>query len=225
MRKPEDEVSNALRVHLQSAIRTRLERQVQDLVHRRDLLVRRRMQHNNDTANQTDGAANLAQQSQLFVQKVATKHSTNEHTQRAERSNQNCRRKGIGGEVEDLAEDHGDDTGPPCRVAQVRVTVAVEAVLLHGRVEALLCDDETGADGQGGRDCKAEADISGGRVSNCSAGVVWRAAAAYLSSTMMALSDYGLVGRAQMWGRCASATDAPERVAARVARGGGDAVR
>jgi hypothetical protein len=169
MRKPGDGVSKALRMRLQSVKRTRLERQVQDLVHRRDFLVWRRMQHNNDTTNQTDGAANLAQQSQLFVKEVATEHSTNKHTQRAERSHQNCGRKGIGGEVEDLAEDHGDDTGPPCRVAQVRVAVAVEAVLLHGGVEALLCDDETGADGQGGRDCKAEADISGQRVSSCSA--------------------------------------------------------
>jgi hypothetical protein len=33
-------------------------------------------------------------------------------------------------------------------------------------------------------------------VSSCSVGVVRRAAAAYLSSTMIVLSDYGLVGRA-----------------------------
>lgn len=123
------------------------------------------MQHDDDTSNQTNGTANLAQQTELLVQEVAAQHSANQHTQGAERGDENGRRKGICCEVEDLAEDHGDDAGPPCRVAQVRVAVAVEAMLFHGGIQALLCDDETGANGEGGRDCKAETDISEQRVS------------------------------------------------------------
>lgn len=174
------------------AKRTRLERQVQDLVHRRNLLVRWRVQHNDDTPNQTDGAANLAQKPKLFVEEIAAQHSANKHTQRAERRDKNRRRKSIRREVEDLAKDHGDDARPPGRVAQVRVAVAVEAVLLHGRIEALLGDDETGANRERGRDCEAEADISGHGQR-----VVVRAvgAAAYLSSTMMSPGDYRLAGQ------------------------------
>lgn len=160
--------------HFYCAERTRLEGQVEDLVDRGDLLVRRRMQHNDDASDQTDGAANLAQEAQLLVEEVAAQDGADKHTQRAERRDQNGRRKGVGSEVEDLAQDHGDYASPPGRVAQVRVAVAVEAVLLHGRIEALLGDDEAGANGQRRRDCEAEADISGA-VSGCGAGAGRRA--------------------------------------------------
>ena len=50
--------------------RTRLQGEVQDLLNRLDLLVGRRVEHDNDGADETYRAANLAQESQLFVQKV-----------------------------------------------------------------------------------------------------------------------------------------------------------
>lgn len=166
MRKPVVKVSDCCgKGRLQRKPRTRLQREVQDLVDRRNLLVRRRVQYNDNAPDQTDGTANLAQQSQLLVEEIAAQDGTNKHTQRAKRRDKNGRRKGVGREVEDLAEDHGDDAGPPCRIAQVRVAVAIEAVLLHRRIEALLCDDETGADGERGRDGQAEPDVSGRRVS------------------------------------------------------------
>lgn len=125
------------------------------------------MQHDDDTPDQTNGAANLAQEAQLLVEEVAAQHGADQHTQRAERRDQNGGRKSVGGEVEDLAQDHGDDAGPPGRVAQVRVAVAVKAVLLHGRIEAFLRDDKTGADGERRRDCEAETDISGAVSGGC----------------------------------------------------------
>jgi hypothetical protein len=118
------------------------------------------VQDDDDGANQANGTANLAQEAELFVEKVCAEDSADEDGEGAEGGDEDGRRKGIGGKVEDLAEDHCDDASPPCRVAQVRVAVAVEAVLLHGGIEALFGNDEAGADCERRRHGQHQADIS-----------------------------------------------------------------
>ena len=139
--------------------RTGLEGQVQNLVDRGNLLVRGRVQDDDDGANQADGTANLAQEAELFVEEVCAEDSADEDGEGAQGSDEDGGRKGVGGEVEDLAEDHCDDASPPRRVPQIRVAVAVEAVLLHGSIEALFGDDEAGADCERRRHSQHQADI------------------------------------------------------------------
>jgi hypothetical protein len=139
--------------------RTGLESQVQNLVDRRNLLVRGRVQDDDDGANQANGTANLAQEAELFVEEVCAEDSADEDREGAEGGDEDGGRKGVGGKVEDLAEDHCDDAGPPGRVAQVRVAVAVEAMLLHGGIEALFGNDEAGADCERRRHGQHQADI------------------------------------------------------------------
>lgn len=89
-----------------SGCRTWLDRKVQNLVYRLNLLVRRRMENNNDGSNQTYRAANFAQKTELFVQEVCSQHSANEHRKCSEGSHENGGRECVCCEVEDLAEYH-----------------------------------------------------------------------------------------------------------------------
>jgi hypothetical protein len=123
------------------------------------------MQHNNHTAYQANRTPNLAQQPQLFVQEIRAQHRANQDGQRAQRRHQNCRRKRIRREVEYLAEYHclvlalhPNDVNmdmrirptcryarPPRRIPQISKAIAVEAMFLHARIEALFRNDKTRA--------------------------------------------------------------------------------
>lgn len=83
-----------------------LQRKVQNLVHRRNLLVRWRMEHDNHRADQTYRTTNLAQQAELFVEEVGAKNRADEDRQRAERGNEDRGRKRIRCKVEDFTEYH-----------------------------------------------------------------------------------------------------------------------
>jgi hypothetical protein len=181
---------------------TGLEGQIQNLIHRRNLLVRGCVQDDDDGANQTDGAANLAQEAELFVEEVCAEDSANEDGEGAKGGDEDGGRKGVGGEVEDLAEDHCDDASPPGRVAQVRVAVAVEAVLLHGGIEAFFGNDEAGADCERRRHGQHQADIPVDSVSVRGGGIWGWAAATYLSSTMVQRERWSARGESAVvrWG-------------------------
>jgi hypothetical protein len=180
---------------------------MQYLVDRLHLLVRRRMQHDDDRPDQTYRAPNLAQQPQLLVEEIRPQHRANQHRQRAQRRHQNGRRKRIRRKVEDLAEHHCHPLAtasatrsrlrvrtrryarPPRRIAQVAEAIAVEAMLLHGRIEALFRYDKAGADGERRAHGQHEADISVLRISIVSPLPCARPAAGvtYLSSTIVAV--------------------------------------
>lgn len=64
------------------------------------------MQHNDDGSDEAYCAANLAQKAKLFVQKVCSQYSADEHREGSEGCHENGGRKCVSGKVEDLAEDH-----------------------------------------------------------------------------------------------------------------------
>lgn len=81
-RKPRDE--GPLVAELSHAIRkepTRLDGVVQDLVNGLDILIWRRMKDNDNSAKETDGAAELAQHTQFLLEEIGTQDSTNQHRQ------------------------------------------------------------------------------------------------------------------------------------------------
>jgi hypothetical protein len=79
------ECPSVLSVALSFQLRTWLNRQIQDLIDRRDLLVRRRMQYDDDRSDETYCASNLSQHAELFVQEVGAQHCADEHGESSER--------------------------------------------------------------------------------------------------------------------------------------------
>lgn len=117
------------------------------------------MQDDDHTSDQADRAADSSQYSQLFSQEIASQDRADQHAQRAQGCDQDCRRKRVGAEVADLADDHGDDSEPPYGILEVGEAVAFKAMSLGGRVEALFGDDEAGANAYCRADSQQEADV------------------------------------------------------------------
>lgn len=86
--------------------RTWLDRIVEDLINSLDILVGGRVQDDNDSSDQADGAPQFAQCSKLFTKKVRAEHGSYENGQGTKRCDENRRCERICGEVEDLSENH-----------------------------------------------------------------------------------------------------------------------
>ena len=82
---------------------TRLNCIMQDLVNGFDLLIWRRMEDNDDGADQADGAAQLAQRTQFLLQEIRPEDGADKNAEGAKRGHENGGREGIGGKVTDLA--------------------------------------------------------------------------------------------------------------------------
>jgi len=76
---------------------------VQDLVDGLDLLIRRRMKNNNNSADQAYSTAELAQRTKLFVEEVRAKNSANEHTESSKRCDEDSRGESVCGKVADFS--------------------------------------------------------------------------------------------------------------------------
>lgn len=61
------------------------------------------MQDDNNCSNQADGAAELAQCSQLLVEEVRSKDGTDEHTQSSKRGDENSWGESVCGKVADFS--------------------------------------------------------------------------------------------------------------------------
>lgn len=104
-------------------LRTQLYRIIEDFIHSFDLLVLWRIHDDNDSADQAECTPNTPQPTQLFLQDEGGQNRTNQDTECAQGCDQDRRRKGVGGKVGHLADDHGRHAGPPDRVAQICVPV------------------------------------------------------------------------------------------------------
>ena len=62
------------------------------------------MEDDDDGANQADGAAQLAERAELFLEKVGAENGTDEDAEGAEGCDENGRGEGVGGEVADLSD-------------------------------------------------------------------------------------------------------------------------
>ena len=122
---------------------------MQQLINTMQFRIRRRMQHNHHTPNQTRRAPHSPQHPQPLLQEIAPQHRPNKYTECPQRSDEDRGREGVGAEIADFPNDHGDDAAPPDGVAQVGVAVAFEAVFLRGGVEAFFGDYKGGADAEG----------------------------------------------------------------------------
>jgi hypothetical protein len=99
--------------------RTWLDRIIEDLINRLDWFIRRRMQNDDNGAKQTQGAAHFPQNAKSFMQKIGPKDSTNQHTKRTKRSDENGGRKGIRSEVGNFPDGQCSDSTPPYRAFEI----------------------------------------------------------------------------------------------------------
>lgn len=82
-----------------SFVRTWLDGIVQNLIDRLDFLVGRGVQNDDDGTDQANGTAQLAQRAKLLIQEVRSQHGADQDTESSQRSHQDSRGKGVGGEV------------------------------------------------------------------------------------------------------------------------------
>ena len=85
---------------------TWLNRIVEDLINSLDILVRRRVQHNDDSSDQANGTPQFAQRPQLFIEEVGPQHGAYQHSQSTQWGDKDCWREGVRCEVAYLSENH-----------------------------------------------------------------------------------------------------------------------
>jgi len=89
-----------------ASVLTRLNRIVKDLVDGLNILIRWRMEDDDDRSNEADGATKLSKRAELFSQEIRAENGTNENTQSAQGCYQNRRREGICSKVANLSDAH-----------------------------------------------------------------------------------------------------------------------
>jgi len=132
---------------------------MQQLINVMQLLIRRRMQHNNHTPNQACRAPHPAQHPQSLMQNITPQHRPDQHRQRSQRRHQYRGRESICRKIPQLANNHRDHASPPYGILEVCEAVALEAMACCRRVEPGLCDDEGGADAEAAYDGERQADV------------------------------------------------------------------
>jgi len=85
---------------------TWLNRKVENLVNRLNVLVGGRMQHDDDSPDQAEGASQLSERAEFLAEEIRPENSSYQDGESTQRGDQNGGRKRIGGKVANLSRNH-----------------------------------------------------------------------------------------------------------------------